>query len=314
MRSSENVSDLIEPRKIGIQQLSAARSSEAQDSPPKPPRSAFMCFTDAKKTEIMSQHGVQKKDVILKMVANEWKSLSASARTHWEEEARNDKIRFVRQKAAYKGPWAIPKRRAKKHPLAPKRPMSAFLKYSQTRRTKVKEENPDMSNTDVSRLLGEMWRNAPPRERAPYVEQEERERAIYKENIRRWRENQARMDAASRTNHHSMQNYHYHHVQSKEQPYRPAIFESMQFDAFEEQGRKGSYTHQYEKQYPYHRAVTSSNVSLQRESEIGEDDPIPLSRSTNMEDDDSISVHYGGTTQSSFFSDNMNLGYYSRYP
>ena len=54
-----------------------------------------MCFTDAKKTEIMSQHGVQKKDVILKMVANEWKSLSASARTHWEEEARNDKIRFV---------------------------------------------------------------------------------------------------------------------------------------------------------------------------------------------------------------------------
>mmetsp|Transcript_42533 Transcript_42533/g.102862 ORF Transcript_42533/g.102862 Transcript_42533/m.102862 type:complete len:104 (+) Transcript_42533:31-342(+) len=55
--------------------------------------------------------------------------------------------------------------------------MSAFLKYSQTRRAKVKQDNPDMSNTDVSRLLGEMWRNASPRERSPYVEQEERERA-----------------------------------------------------------------------------------------------------------------------------------------
>ena len=107
----------------------------------------------------------------------------------------------MRQKAAYKGPWDIPKRRAKKHPLAPKRPMSAFLKFSQSRRKHVKEDNPDMANTDISRLLGEMWRNASEREKAPYVEQEKRERAIYKKDIARFREGQARQDAASRTSH-----------------------------------------------------------------------------------------------------------------
>ena len=111
----------------------------------------------------------------------------------------------MREKAAYKGPWDLPKRRAKKHPLAPKRPMSAFLKYSQTRRSIVKEENPDMSNTDVSRLLGEMWRNASPRERAPYVEQEKRERDIYNKDIARWRAEQNRLDAQSRTSHQSVQ-------------------------------------------------------------------------------------------------------------
>ena len=111
----------------------------------------------------------------------------------------------MREKAAYKGPWEVPKRRAKKHPLAPKRPMSAFLKYSQTRRSVVKTENPDMSNTDVSRLLGEMWRNASPKERAPYVEQEERERAVYKKAIASWRSEQAKLDAASRTSHRSVQ-------------------------------------------------------------------------------------------------------------
>lgn len=82
--------------------------------------------------------------------------------------------------------------------------MSAFLKYSQTRRSLVKEQNPDMSNTDVSRLLGEMWRGASQKERHPYVEQEERERAIYKQQTAEFRAKQAQLDAASRTSHVSL--------------------------------------------------------------------------------------------------------------
>jgi len=153
-----------------------------------------MCFS-AWKNEEMKRNGevVSKKDAITH-VAHAWRSLSETERAYWNEEERNDKLRFVREKAAYKGPWDMPKRRAKKHPLAPKRPMSAFLKYSQTRRKEVKEENPDMSNTDISRLLGEMWRNASPKERAPYQEQEEKERAVYKAEIAKWRADQARIE------------------------------------------------------------------------------------------------------------------------
>lgn len=83
--------------------------------------------------------------------------------------------------------------------------MSAFLKYSQKRRSIVKQQNPDMENTDVSRLLGEMWRNASASERAPYEEIEEKERAQFKEQTKKWRDSQAKMDAASRTSHHSVQ-------------------------------------------------------------------------------------------------------------
>lgn len=53
--------------------------------------------------------------------------------------------------------------------------MSAFLRYSLTRRKAVKADNPDMNNTDISRLLGEMWRNAPEEEKKPYVENELKE-------------------------------------------------------------------------------------------------------------------------------------------
>lgn len=79
--------------------------------------------------------------------------------------------------------------------------MSAFLKFSQKRRATVKDRNPDMSNTDVSRLLGEMWRNASQAERAPYVIQEELERAAYKVEILKWREEQAKLDADCRSSH-----------------------------------------------------------------------------------------------------------------
>lgn len=72
-------------------------------------------------------------------------------------------------------------------------------------RKMVKEQNPDMANTDVSRLLGEMWRDGSPEEKAPYVETELRERAIYKKDIARFRAEQAKKDAASRTSHENVQ-------------------------------------------------------------------------------------------------------------
>lgn len=62
-----------------------------------------------------------------------------------------------------------------------------------------------MSNTDVSRLLGEMWRTASPTEKKPFQEQELVERAKYNEVTKEFRESLAKNDAASRTSHRSVQ-------------------------------------------------------------------------------------------------------------
>lgn len=102
-----------------------------------------------------------------------------------------------------------------------------------------------MSNTDVSRLLGEMWRNASPQEKAPYREQEERERAIYKENIKKFKDSQARVDAASRTNHQSVHGYRAHrhphpvedygvHHQRSYSSMTTHTFEPLRMDSFDE--------------------------------------------------------------------------------
>ena len=80
-----------------------------------------MCFTAVKKQEIMARHGLspvgtvsrvqchfegredhslclhvaveQDSDELLKLVAKEWRALSSTDRAHWDEEARNDKVR-----------------------------------------------------------------------------------------------------------------------------------------------------------------------------------------------------------------------------
>ena len=42
-----------------------------------------------------------------------------------------------------------------------RRPPNAFILYSQAMRSQVRQENPSLSNTEVSRLLGKMWKEVP---------------------------------------------------------------------------------------------------------------------------------------------------------
>jgi hypothetical protein len=57
------------------QAASAELHEEALVKPPKPARTAFMCFSDAKQKEFMADGATQKKELI-KRVADAWKHLS----------------------------------------------------------------------------------------------------------------------------------------------------------------------------------------------------------------------------------------------
>ncbi len=58
----------------------------------------------------------------MERIAEEYNSLSPTQKALWEDESRKDKARYMHEKANHTGSWNIKKRRAKKHPLAPKRP------------------------------------------------------------------------------------------------------------------------------------------------------------------------------------------------
>ena len=68
--------------------------------------------------------------------------------------------------------------------------MSAFLFYSQDKREAIKAKYPGIKNTEISKMLGCMWREAPSQEKNPYIKHEQQERIKYKVKMENWRKKQ----------------------------------------------------------------------------------------------------------------------------
>jgi hypothetical protein len=122
------------------------------------------------------------------MVSEAWRDVGPEERAVYEEMSRLDKARYDIEKAMYKGAWSVPiGSKRPKDALAPKRPMSAFLAFSNKRRAMAKVQMPGASNADVSKALSKMWKEAPEDLRKQYVDEEAELRQQYKVSIAEWR-------------------------------------------------------------------------------------------------------------------------------
>jgi hypothetical protein len=125
---------------------------------------------------------------VAKLVSEAWRELPPDERKKWEDMAKEDRARYEEERRTYRGPWKVAvSKKPYKDPNAPKRPMSAFLMYSNGRRAAVKKENPDFSNGEISRLLSEMWRKASEEDRQKYIKEEFELRTKYKEDMAKWK-------------------------------------------------------------------------------------------------------------------------------
>ena len=121
------------------------------------------------------------------MVSKAWKELSDEERERWEAIARKDKARYEMEKAMYKGPWKVAaKGKFPKDHEAPKKPMSAYLSFSNCKRAAVKAQYPTADSTEISRILAQLWRDATEDERKEHVEKEYILRQEYKTEMAEW--------------------------------------------------------------------------------------------------------------------------------
>ncbi len=79
-----------------------------------------------------------------------------------------DKDRYKMEKNNFQPPpvdEAKDIKKRKKHPLAPKHPLSAYLFFVATNRPKMNAEHPDKDFATVAQMLGTMWKNLPPHQK-----------------------------------------------------------------------------------------------------------------------------------------------------
>lgn len=158
---------------------------------PKRFRSSFILFFSHVKVQIKAELGEKATGPdISKRASNMWRFLSPEDRQYWNNQATKERIQYAAEKNAYTGPWQVPYKRAKKDPTAPRRNPSAFLLFARDERKKLRKLNPTMKVTDISRLLGKLWRDMPIETKRSYIEKEAEERNKYMRDVTEWRRQQ----------------------------------------------------------------------------------------------------------------------------
>ena len=91
-------------------------------------------------------------------------------------------------------PTASKKRKRKKDPNMPKRPPNAYMLFAQDHRDSIRDTNPDMNVSEVSRELGVLWRNMDEETKAPYQSEAKRLTEKYKIELSAYKEEQAEIE------------------------------------------------------------------------------------------------------------------------
>lgn len=173
-------------------QGTAKKRPKKDPNAPKGAKSAYMCYNAAVRPKIAAENPGMAVTEIAKIIGAKWNGLTDEEKVEYNQQAQEDKERYKRDMADYKppegfdasgasssSPTKAKKKRVKKDPNAPKKPMQAYFLFSQDQRAKVKAENPDLGTKDIARQLGQMWKAMSEEDKKPYAAKAAEEKAKY---------------------------------------------------------------------------------------------------------------------------------------
>ena len=149
---------------------------------PKRARSGYLIFCAEKRDQVRKE--VATTTDVTKRLGQLWGLLSKDEQGKYNKVAEVDKARYQKEMANYTPPetdGTTGTAKTKKERTGPKRPQSAYIFYSQDQRSRVKESNPTLSHTDVTRKLADQWNNLSDDQKKPYKAKQDVDNARYQQ-------------------------------------------------------------------------------------------------------------------------------------
>ncbi|XP_044257723.1 nucleolar transcription factor 1-like [Tribolium madens] len=91
--------------------------------------------------------------------------------------------------------------RPRKHPDMPRRPLSSYLLFYLKKKDQILSENPGLDGSDLSKIVGQIYKNLPPEKREKYEKMAATNREEYVEKLKIFFENHPEFVPPQRLNH-----------------------------------------------------------------------------------------------------------------
>lgn len=185
-----------------IKKTKRKKSKKNRNGKPKRGRTAYILFSMASRKELSKNLPELTGKEIMTRIGEMWKKTSDEDKRPFVEESKEEMDRYKRAMIEWKKKSSLNSdgdeteqadeetaaganrskqtdkaKKTKKTKKAgkagnkkkPKRAITAYIAFSNSKRAEAKEQNPNVSHKDIMKILGGMWKNASPEEREPFV-------------------------------------------------------------------------------------------------------------------------------------------------
>jgi high mobility group protein B1 len=165
------------------------------DKKPKGRMSAYTFFVQTCREEHRKKHPNENVNFteFSKKCAERWKQMTEKEKKRFAEMADKDKQRYDKEMSNYVPPASEGgRKRKKKDPNAPKRPLSAFFLFCHDERPAVKLIHPSYSVGDVAKELGDRWSKVQPDQKGKYEAKAQQEKGRYEKEVATYKAKKAK--------------------------------------------------------------------------------------------------------------------------
>lgn len=147
------------------QELKKESKKKKDPNAPKRAKSSYLFFCEKNRDKVKMELENPTPTEITRELGNRWQDLTSDSSTKARHEmkeyvalAEKDKERYTKEIAAYSSPVVAEEKKPVKV-AKPARKISGYALFCKDYRDKLKEENPESSGAEITRLLGIMWKD-----------------------------------------------------------------------------------------------------------------------------------------------------------